>query len=122
MSKPASELARAREDALLLAARVDGVARNQLTGGISTVDRALKELVAEGLIFRCVMSHKNVRYYADKRAADRLQQAKSQITIPSKKTPKFDPDTPMVITPQTKFTVCPAPHLDRWHLKQVSNW
>jgi hypothetical protein len=110
-------------EVMKLAARRDGtsVGDYEKTRDASDV---CEQLVAAGLLFKVKFSHKIVRYYADKRMADALKHVpnKSHISIKPRQSANWSPDTPAVITKDTKFTVCPSPSVDAVHRKQVSNW
>lgn len=84
---------------------------------------AIMELMLEGALHKSKQGHRTIRYYADKRVADRLSNTKAQgITIIPRVLPKFDKDAPAIITEHTKYTVCPSPSSGQFHVKQFSRW
>lgn len=108
-----------------LAARPDGVRCTDIPHAtLARVFNAAEQLVEEGRLFKVKFSHRVVRYYTDKRKADILKQVppNMQVVLKPRQSAGWSKDEPVVVPPDVKITICPAPHVNTWHKKQVSRW
>jgi hypothetical protein len=110
-----------------LASRRDGVALSEMGSkqDITDARNAAEGLVAKGQLHKVKLSHRSVRYYADKRVADTLKTMpkRTHLVIVAKKLPKspWPEGAEAVITENTKITICPSPP-PSMHKKPLSNW
>ena len=102
-----------------LAKKPNGFVIADLGGSTAVATRACNVLISRGLLAKVKTGHRTVRYMAP--GAKPVVEPREVVVVPTP--PKLDRNAPMIITPQTKFTVCPSPPADQtWHKSQFSNW
>ena len=79
--------------------------------------RIVDELIKEGKLIRSKTGHRSVLYELPHRPKPKPQPS---VYIPPPK--KLDPNAPLIITENTKITICPSPSSGQFHKSQFSNW
>jgi hypothetical protein len=114
LKRPAVKYSAMGEEILRMAARSQGVCRNEVQGfGLHVVGCKLAKMHKAGQLFRQVNAYRDVRYFTTPEAvASYVKPVKQKPNAPSvtiKAGPKFDHDAPMIFTANTKYTIAPPP-------------
>ena len=81
----------------------------------SVAHRILTDMVEQKKIKRTKTGHRSVIY-------ESIVKPKHQASVYVPPPKKLDPNAPLIITPQTKITICPSPSSGQFHKSQFANW
>jgi len=100
-----------RQTILTLAARPEGLQTRDIQGHEpKDIHRRVHRLCESGHLYRAKVGHRSVWYFSTLQAAEQFEARHRPVHAPTvniKTHAGWDRDAPMVITPATKYTVCP---------------
>lgn len=102
-----------------LAARIEGVTVNDVMARLDIsrkqAQALLEDLVLQGVLKSIKTGHRSMHY-------EMVVKPKYQPSVNIAAPKKLDPNAPLVITKDTKITICPSPSNGQFHKSQFSNW
>lgn len=102
-----------------LATRVGGVTVNDVMARLDVkrkpAQKLLEDLVLQGVLKSVKTGHRTMHY-------ESIVKPKHQPSVHVAPPKKLDPDAPLIITENTKITICPSPSNGQFHKSQYSNW